>query len=378
MAATTRSATQSASGPAPLWFARYHPVNLEPKNSIGAKWERMLEKIALKPIVEGKRTAIKMHLGGGTGFTTVHPLFVRKLVAACKAAGARDVFVTDLWGAVRSAAERGYTQETIGCPLLPAAGASDKYVRRVRLKPAVGKLQEVELAGEVVDAEALIDLSHVKGHGATSFGGASKNLSMGCVSGKTRTALHALEGGLAWDAEKCTGCMVCKANCPNNAISFDKEGNFQVFYHHCKFCQHCLLICPKKAIKMAGGRYEKFQEAMAATSAAVLAHFEPQHLLFINFLMSITIYCDCWGMTTPDIVPDIGIIASPDICAVEQASLDMIRTEDLIPGSLPKTLKLRKRGHLFERIHGKAPEIIIKHLLRRRGGTKAYTVTEVM
>ncbi len=60
-----------------------------------------------------------MHLGGGYGFTTIHPYFMRTLVAKVKSAGAAEVFATDSAQAVRSAVERGYTPEVLGCPILP-------------------------------------------------------------------------------------------------------------------------------------------------------------------------------------------------------------------------------------------------------------------
>jgi hypothetical protein len=365
------------SAAAELLFARYAPKNLEPKNSIGAKWVRLLERLDLKRIAGGKRVALKLHLGGGTGFTTVHPFFVRTLVEKVKAAGAKEVFATDGPGNVRWAAARGYTAETIGCPLIPISGTADKYCYRRRIKPAFKGFKQVRLAGEIVDADALIDLSHVKGHGACGFGGASKNLSMGCVTGSTRGEIHALEGGMAWDAKKCIHCNVCKENCPNHAISFDQENHFNVFYHNCKFCQHCILICPKKAIRMVGGAYKAFQRGMALTTTEVLKCFDPQHVLFVNMLMNVTVYCDCWGMTTPAIVPDIGILAGQDIVAIEQASLDLIRTDDLIPNSLPKGWKLRGKGHLFERVHGKDPYVVVEYLEELKRGTRKYRMTEV-
>jgi uncharacterized Fe-S center protein len=360
-----------------LFFARYAPANLEPKNSIGAKWPRLLAALPLKEIVSSKRTAIKMHLGGGSGFTTVHPLFVRKLVEAVRAAGAKDVFVTDMPYNARSAAERGYTQETIGCAIIPATGTADKYCYKRSLKPPIKTLKQIELAGEIADAEALIDLSHVKGHGDCGFGGASKNLSMGCVTQNTRVQLHSLEGGLAWEGKRCTHCGVCIENCPNQALKFDEENDLQVFYHHCKFCQHCVLICPRKAIRGVGGYYERFQSAMAATSAKVLDNFAPRNVLFINFLMNITIYCDCWGMTSPALVPDIGILAGQDIVAIEQASLDMIKVEDLLPKALLPGTKLGSRGHLFERVHSKDPLATVEALAKLKRGSRKYKLEEI-
>jgi len=360
-----------------LLFVRYAPKNLEPKNSVGAKWLRLLERLDFASIVSGKRTAIKMHLGGGTGFTTIHPFLARKLVEKVRAAGAKEAFVTDIPDNVRTAAERGYTAETLGCPLLPATGVADRYFQTRAVEPPFLSLREVQLAGEVMDAEALIDFSHVKGHGACGFGGAAKNLSMGCVTEHTRRDLHALEGGLEWDTTRCTHCKKCEDNCPNDAISFNEQGEFSVFYHDCKFCQHCVLICPEKALRLVGGRYRDFQRGMALTTSLVLGNFPPEHVLFINVLINVTMLCDCWGMTTPALVPDVGILAGQDIVAIEQASLDLIRVANLIPGSLPPEIRLGEEGHLFERIHRKNPYVIVDYLTELGHGSRQYQLVEV-
>ena len=361
---------------AEVLFARYSPRTLEPKNSIGARWTRLLDRLDLGGVVRGKRTAIKMHLGGGAGFTTVHPFLVRKLVEKVKEAGAREVFATDVPSAVAWAAERGYTAETLGCRLVSGTGTADRYFYKKAIDPPFLTLSEVELAGEVIDAEALVDLSHVKGHGACGFGGASKNLSMGCVTQNTRGHLHALEGGLVWDESKCDRCNVCAKNCPNGALSF-KNDRFEVFWHNCKFCQHCVLICPNHAITMVGGKYRNFQKGMALTTAKVLGTFAPENVVFVNVLVDVTIFCDCWGMTTPALVPDIGIVAARDIVAIERASLDLIRAEDLIPGSLPAGWPLGETGHLFERVHHKDPAAVVDCLAELGCGSKEYRLVEV-
>jgi uncharacterized Fe-S center protein len=359
-----------------LLFAKYAGKNLEPTNSIGAKWLRLLDAIDLEPTVKNKRTCIKMHLGGGMGFTTIHPFFTRKLVEKVRAAGAKEVFITDSPGAVRHAVERGYTPETVGCPLVPLSGTTDAYFATRPISPAFGDFKEVQIGGEILAAEALIDFSHVKGHGACGFGGASKNLSMGCVTQRSRGTLHALEGGLEWNEKACTRCKKCAENCPNEAISFEGD-RFEVFYHNCKYCQHCVLICPAKALTMLGGKYRDFQRGMALTTHAVLKGYPAEHRLFINMLMNVTIFCDCWGMTTANLVPDIGILAGRDIVAIEQASLDMIRNEDLIPGSLPPGWELGKKGHLFERVHGKDPHAVVEFLHELGLGNRKYALQEI-
>ncbi len=360
-----------------LLFAKYASVNMEPSNSIGAKWQRLLDALSIEDTVKDRRVCIKMHLGGGTGFTTLHPYLTRKLVDTVRTAGARMVFVTDSPGAVLTAGERGYTAESIGCPIVSISGLADKYAYSRAVEPAFGKFREVDVAGEVADAEVLIDFAHIKGHGACGFGGASKNLSMGCVTQSTRGRIHALEGGLVWNAERCSRCKVCEENCPNDAIKFNAQNEFEVFYHNCKFCQHCVLICPEKALKMLGGKYRDFQRGMALTTKTVLDGFPEDRRLFINVLANITLFCDCWGMTTPSLVPDIGILAGRDIVAIEQASLDMIRCENLIPGTLPPNWEVGRKGHLFERLHGKDPFAVIEYLHELGLGQREYDLRTI-
>lgn len=127
-----------------LLFAKYAAKNMEPTNSIGAKWMRLLDTLDLEPAVKGKRTCIKMHLGGGSGFTTIHPFFTRKLVEKVKAAGAKSVFITDSPGAVLHAVERGYTAETVGCPLVSLSGQMDNHFQKRAITPPFGSFTEVE------------------------------------------------------------------------------------------------------------------------------------------------------------------------------------------------------------------------------------------
>jgi uncharacterized Fe-S center protein len=158
--------------PSELLFASYASKTLEPSQTIGAKWERMLNAMNLETVVRGKRTCVKMHLGGGYGFTTIHPYFTRKLVAKIRACGASDVFLSDTPGAVESAIDRGYTEETMGCPILSVAGPGDDEFQLRPVVPAFGEFKEIEIGAEILKANALVDFSHIKAHGACGFGGA--------------------------------------------------------------------------------------------------------------------------------------------------------------------------------------------------------------
>jgi len=346
----------------------------EAGQTLPARFERLLERLDFGAAVKDKRVAVKMHVGGGIGYTTIHPLFVRILIKKIKEAGGR-AFVTDLGWDVASAVTRGYTQEVIGAPLVPATGQGDKYFYAKAV--SLDSLREIQVAGEVHDADALVVLSHTKGHGACGYGGACKNVAMGCVTGRTRGAIHSLEGGMTWNAETCTHCEACIRACRYHANSFSDKGEYRVFYHHCVYCMHCVAACPVEAITVDPQGFKTFQEGMALATDVVLKTFEPGAVFFINVLLQVTYLCDCWGFSTPALVPDVGILASRDMVAIEKASLDLLDADAVLPNSLPKGRELGKKGHLFERIHRKDPFVQIRALERRGIGMQRYTLVEV-
>nr|MDD6335945.1 DUF362 domain-containing protein [bacterium] len=350
----------------PVDFSRYNADETLPH-----RFERMLERLPINDKLEGKSVAIKMHVGRSVGYTTIPPLFVRILVEHIKKVGGKP-FVCDQ--EVDDAEARGYTQAFLGCPVVAVCGQLGKYfyTRQVDYKT----FHEVDVAGHIADADFMIDLSHVKGHGACGYGGACKNIAMGCVTDRTRAQIHSLEGGLVWDESKCIHCEECVQGCNHNANSF-KDGKYDIFYHNCTFCQHCVKVCPTGAIVMDDNRYDDFQYGMALCTSEVLKTFEPGHVYYINFLMDITALCDCWGMSTPPLVPDIGILAGDDIVAIERASLDMIKVENFMPIGAPTGTQLSGKGHLFEQLHGRDPFVQLRQLAHHGLGSEEYTLTEV-
>ncbi len=359
-----------------VYFASIRMKEISASGSLPAKFTRMLDRFPLKEMFDGKRTAIKMHVGGNVGFTTIHPLFVRLLVQKLKEAGA-DPFITDGTPALHAPVARGYTEEVIGAPFLPAGGVNDRYFYTQEVN--YRGLENVELCGNIVDADAMVDLSHFKGHGHAAYGGALKNLGMGAVSTRTRAAIHRLvTQELRWDAEACTGCRQCVEGCPTGAASFNEKGEFGIFFHNCIYCHHCVMACPEHAIEFDDRNIYYFHCGLAVVAREVLKHFDPASVLYVNVLLDITSFCDCWGFSTPPIVPDIGIMASRSIMPIEKASLDMIRAEDFIEGSLPGHLERREgEGHLLEQIWGKDPYDQIRAAEEMGLGSSDYEIEEV-
>ncbi len=339
--------------------------------TLPAKFKRMIDKMELSDKVKGKQTAIKMHLGRNIGFTTIHPLFVKILVDKLKEYGAK-VFITDQ--ETSGARSRGYTEEFLGCPIVDVCGIMGKYFYPKDVD--FNTFKNVDVGGHINDAEFMIDLSHVKGHGACGYGGACKNIAMGCVTDRTRSQIHNLEGGIVWNEDDCTHCEQCVKGCNHSANSF-KEGKYEIFFHHCTFCQHCVKVCPTGAIQMDDNRFRDFQTGMAICTKEVLDTFDKDNVYYINFLTNITALCDCWGLSTPALVPDIGIMSSSDIVAIERACIDSIKFENLIPSGVPSTVELGDSGHLFERLHGKNPYIQLEELCKFGLGTQEYEIDEV-
>lgn len=357
----------------PVFFASARPERMDRDLTLPARFTRLLEKLPIQERIKGKTVAIKMHLGGGLGYTTIHPFFVKLLVDHLKQGKPKKIFVTDC--NIKDATDRGYARNTVGASIVSCLGKNGKdTVRRLtHWKP----LKSIQVSNPIVDSDVLINFSHVKGHGDCAFGGACKNLGMGCVPATTRQKIHALEGDLKWDKSKCIHCGKCIDECPTDANEFDKNDEYKIFWHHCKMCQHCMLICPTKAIQLTGQNFPLFQEGLARVTKAVIDSFKQGMVFHINVLTNITIFCDCWGMTTPSIVPDIGIMGGEDIVAVENATLKAIKSKDVIPGSITPPYKLGKGKHLFEKLHGRDPFQQVRSLEKLKLGNPEYKLIKI-
>jgi len=358
---------------ADVFFLPVEVKRIDDRASLLWRYEKLLARLITRKMVGGKSVAIKLHLGGHYGYTHVHPAFVTRVVNRVRDCGGSP-FVTDHRRENRAA---GVVPEAFGCPIYHATGMKDRY--HYKVKTGVRMLPSVELAGQIYDADVLINLSHAKGHGQCGFGAAIKHLGMGAVTGKTRGDIHRLlDKEFVWHAEKCIECKRCVRQCEHAAIHFNKEGELCQDSHFCTLCLHCMTLCPKGAITVGEIGWPNFQKGLAIATKAVLDSFEKSRVLHINVALSITSICDCWGMSLPAIRPDVGVLASTDLVAVDKASLDLMDCLDVFPGSLPKGVSLADgKGHIFERLWGKDPYVQVRAAAKLGLGSEKYTLRTI-
>jgi uncharacterized Fe-S center protein len=362
--------------PSKVHFASAKVKKLSADDTLPAKFMRLLDRFDLKEMFSEKRVAVKMHVGGHLGYTTIHPLFIRMFVSKLKEAGA-EPFITDGSFSVAGAKARGYTEEVLGAPVYPVAGVADRHF--VTKEVGYRTLDSINVAGDIAGADAMVVLSHAKGHGNCGFGGAIKNIAMGCVTTETRGWIHALsDTAFTWNSEACRHCYLCRDNCPGGAVSFNDKGEFSIFQHNCRYCMHCVTACPEHAITIDDQGVRYFQEGMARVTKVVLDCFERNRVLYLTLLLNVTPLCDCWGFSTPAIVPDVGIMAAKDIVAIEQAAIDAIKFENYIPGSLPEQVQMDERdGHLLWKIWRKDPYLQVATAAEIGLGSREYELVEI-
>ena len=367
-----------------VYFGSPRQARWEAKESLPAKLDLIIEKLAIRDRVKGETVAIKMHTGNNLSYSTVHPVFVRKVVQAVKDGGGKP-FVTDVNWDARGAEERGFSSETIGCPVFPTAGPDEKYFY-THHRP-YKNIQDWKVAGMIQDATFLINLAHAKGHPSCSFGAAFKNLALGCMIGETRGAMHdAMHFDKYWWAERCPDADTRQHIadvCPHDGIVIDKHNPEEMHLHfeQCNQCGRCLQVAPPGSLKIDAVNFHTFQEACAISTAITLSTFEPGKATHLTIATHMTPLCDCFGFTSMPILPDAGVFGSDDIVAIDQAALDVIAKTRLIEENIPTSMEVHTReGHPLRWLHGphKDPYLVCEYGEQLGLGSRQYELVDVL
>jgi uncharacterized Fe-S center protein len=342
-----------------------HPVyfldlKASPKENRLDRLGRLLDQVPFsKPLQKNNLVAVKIHFGEKGNTAYVKPIYVRPITDKIRSWGGKP-FLTDantLYVGTRSdsvshlqtALENGFSFTVVGAPLLIADGLKGKSAIRVSINQQHYK--KVSLAADIVDADALVSIAHFKGHELSGFGGTIKNVGMGCASREGKLSQHSNIAPKV-TRKKCIACGECLSHCAQSAIAFHEEKAL-IDPEKCVGCGECILICPQGAIQIQWNEsIPVFQQKMVEYTMGVLKGKEGR-AIFLNFLTDITPACDCYGHSDRPIVRDIGILASTDPVAIDQASVDLVNHE---PGHKDSALtKNYKSGE--DKFRGVYPQI---------------------
>lgn len=305
------------------------------------KLQRLIRTAGIDQIdMEGKFVAIKMHFGelGNLGF--LRPNYARAVADVVKSLGGKP-FLTDcntLYPGSRKNAlehlycawENGFTPMTVGCPILIGDGL--KGTDDVEVPVEGGEyVKAAKIGRAVMDADIFISLSHFKGHEMTGFGGAIKNIGMGCGSRAGKKEQHS-NGKPVINADACRGCKRCLHECANNGLHFDEATRkMQVVTENCVGCGRCVGACNFDAIAFANDAATKELNCRMAEYTKAVIDGRPS--FHISLVMDISPNCDCHPENDAPILPDIGMFCSFDPLALDQACVDACLRQQPLPGS---------------------------------------------
>ncbi|MHA1208007.1 MAG: DUF362 domain-containing protein [Candidatus Freyarchaeota archaeon] len=328
--------------------------------SLVAKALHLFDVAGLSECIDkGDYVAVKLHMGEWNNTAYLRPVYVRAIVDKIKELGGRPFVVdtttlpyapfcyrTNAWDHYMTIERNGFNSGTVGCPVIIGDGFLGTDDVRVDL-PEGYLLKEQYVATAIACADAMIVLTHFKGHPMGVFGGSIKNIGVGCASKRGKYNLHlSLHPTLGLQVlsyfpqycagRECPKWEVCEAICPEGALVVPEEGPIQFKRELCKGCLSHLfqtLDCGVFASLEMLDFLEASSVAIADSALASMKTFEPGKVGFINFAIDSTPWCDCIPYSDRPIIPNLGVFASKDIVAIDRACLDMAVQSTGMPGS---------------------------------------------
>ena len=306
------------------------------------KLKKLIRKAGIGEIdMENKFVAIKMHFGELGNLSFLRPNYAKAVADVVKELGGNP-FLTDcntLYPGSRKNAlehlycawENGFTPMTVGCPILIGDGL--KGTDDIAVPVEGGEyVTEAKIGRAVMDADIFISLSHFKGHETAGFGGAIKNIGMGCGSRAGKKDQH-YNGKPTIDAEKCRGCKSCMKECANNGLVWnDASKKMEISNENCVGCGRCIGACNFDAIAFSSSAAVKELNCRMAEYTKAVIDGRPN--FHISLIVDVSPHCDCHSENDAPILPNIGMFASFDPLALDQACVDACLQAEPLPNSL--------------------------------------------
>lgn len=347
------------------------------------KMERLVRRAGIDKIdFKNKYVAIKMHFGELGNLAYIKPPYVARMVKIIKELGGKP-FLTDcntlyVGGRknaidhIESAYQNGFNPYNTGAHVIIADGL--KGLDETLVPVPDGKyVKEAKIGRALMDADIVISMTYFKGHEAAGFGGVIKNLGMGGGSRAGKMEQHSA-GKPFVQQEICVGCHKCEQYCAHDAVHVTNGKSF-ITEEKCVGCGRCVGVCPVDAISPKWDEANTvLSEKMAEYTAAIVRNRPRFH---ISFIMDVSPYCDCHGENDLPIVPDVGMMASYDLVALDQACVDKVNAQPPMPGSMLD----EKEEKSWDHFHDISPDTDWEAALKRAEemglGSRSYEIVEV-
>ena len=305
------------------------------------KLQKLMKKAGVGQIdMDGKFVAIKLHFGELGNISYLRPNYARAVVDLVKEMGGKP-FLTDCNtmypGSRKNALEHlecawqnGFTPLTVGCPILIGDGL--KGTDDIAVPVAGGEyVKEARIGRAIMDADVFISLTHFKGHEMTGFGGTIKNIGMGCGSRAGKTEQHS-SGKPHIIEDKCRGCKRCMKECANGGLVFNEATKkMTVDQAHCVGCGRCLGACNFDAIAFDNDHANEILNRRMAEYTKAVVDGRPN--FHVSLIVDVSPNCDCHCENDAPILPNIGMFASFDPLALDQACVDACMASEPLPNA---------------------------------------------
>ncbi len=314
--------------------------------------------------------AVKVHVGEKNNDTHVKPELVAAAVRIIKEAKGQ-AFITDTSTLYRGQRENGIRHamlahghgfgiQAVGAPFIPVDGLSGNHEVEVEVGGELNR--SVKIAGDLLLADAVVVISHVTAHIGSGLGAALKNVGMGLSSRAGKLRQHSTISPRV-TADTCQACGKCKTWCPAGAME-ERDNIAHIVQERCIGCGQCIAVCRYGAIQFNYSVESPIlQKSMVEHAAGALKHFG-NSAVFVNVLVDMTAECDCISKKQQKAIPDLGILASRDIVAVDKATMDITAKSN------GKSLA----DMFYPELHG---SIQMDHAQAMGLGTRRYELVEV-
>ncbi|MBQ4359691.1 MAG: DUF362 domain-containing protein [Proteobacteria bacterium] len=326
-------------------------------DSILKKFERLIVCAGIDQIdFEDKFVAVKVHFGEVGNMAFLRQQYARVLCDHIKQCGGKP-FLTDcntLYVGYRNNAlnhldaayMNGYNPLATGVHTIIADGLRGTDEREIAVEGAT-YCKTAKIGAAVAEADVIISLTHFKGHLAAGFGGCLKNIGMGCGSKQGKMAMHSA-GTPYIDRELCIGCGMCAKHCNNDGVHvIDRKA--VIDEAHCVGCGYCFAFCPKGAINCKWDEAKPVMNRKIAEYTKAVVHGKPA--FHINFVVDVSPECDCDSCNDVPVIPDVGMFASFDPVALDQACVDAANRMPVMPGSAADRHESEHKHDVFKCVH---------------------------